>query len=119
MAGSALLSAPPSTAGSILQVNNQKYAKVGPADVDVINQANITQVVPDPPGTFDSTPRIQINEGQSPTSVTTPTGINFSAAFGAYESRSTEMSTCANNVQPEDANGDDLVPPLAARSTCR
>jgi hypothetical protein len=96
VAGSALLSALPSTAGSILQVNNQKYAKVGPTGVDVINQANITQVVPDPPGTFDSTPRIQVNEGQSPTSVTTPTGIDFSAAFGAYETRSTEMSTCAN-----------------------
>jgi choice-of-anchor A domain-containing protein len=106
-----------SVAGAILRVVQPGgFVKIGnPAGtfVRATDNNNVpanTRVLP--ADDYNATPRIEVNVQQSVTSVTTPAGLDFAAAYAAFRQSSTALATCPNTVVLTDDAGAPLPRPL-------
>ncbi|MBV1852626.1 choice-of-anchor A family protein [Catellatospora tritici] len=102
---------PASTAGAILSVQNNAYAKLGNGmGAQVINVPGPTHIVATG-GMYGDTPRVELTVTQPATTVVQSV-IDFTTAFNDFRSSSSALATCTNNVTLADVNGRPLTRPI-------
>ncbi|MFE7845826.1 collagen-binding domain-containing protein [Microbacterium sp. NPDC057407] len=104
--------------GSVLKILQDGYAKVGDTstyvafNTDQNNAVRDFRIVP-PGGNYETTPRIEGTEPQTPASIASlvPDGlIDIPAAFELYQQTATVLGTCAPTLQLQSR--DNPFPPL-------
>ena len=106
-----------SNSGGTVSVGSSAYVKVGNMAGSVIpnNGNNPTHIVPFG-YSYGSKPQVALATVQPPASVSVLGPINFTSAFTAFASQSTDMATCANSLVLTNANGTALSLPFSSNT---